>query len=370
MQRHQRWSRLVLTIAAIAALVGFTATASPRAVAADPPPNASHMITYCHATPADNAAQGWITLTTSVHVYLQAGHDEHDADIIPAFTYWGDNDQPVSYGGKNLNAFGQAVLANDCKIPGPLVQQLSDDRTTCDGVFHRTGTRTTTYHWNADTVTGSVNVVTEWDAWTKTRDLTAAEKDEMDCPKPSKPDTVVKQLTDDRTDCSGVFSRSGTETTNYTWNAQTWSWVAADPVTAWQPWTKVRDLTNAEKNDLKCAAPGQPADKVTTMTGSKTDCSGVYARTGTVTTRYVWNATDRVWVLGATGTPVWQAWHKSRDLTAAEKTALKCAAPTRPVGPGHSGDAGLDPTGALGGAAGLLALTAIGAGLAARRRRG
>lgn len=373
MQRHHRRSPLILAVAVLTAVVGSLATAVPKASAADPLPNADHMITYCHATPADTAAQGWIELTTSVHVYLQAGHDEHAADIIPAFDYWGEEDKPVSYGGKNLDAFGQAVLANGCTIPGPKVEELSDDKLTCDGLMRRAGTRTTSYLWNAETVEGSVNVVVEWGPWTKVRDASTAEKQQLDCPKPPKPDPVVKQLTDDRTDCSGVYHRAGTETTGHVWSAQAWAWIAGEPVTVWQDWTKVRALTNAEKNDLDCAAPGKPADKVTTTTGSRTDCTGVHTRTGTVTTPYIWNATDRMWVLGKAGSPVWKAWTTTRTLTAAERATMKCAAPTRPVGPGHSGDTGVGgggggASGAIGAAAALLALAGIGVAAAARRR--
>jgi len=82
-------------------------------------------VTMCHATPADTAANGWVSISISADgTVLDSQHStQHDADIIPAFE-WTDQDGLHSYPGKNLTAnfsgyTGQQILANHCSLPTP-----------------------------------------------------------------------------------------------------------------------------------------------------------------------------------------------------------------------------------------------------------
>jgi len=101
-------------LALAAALTAFSSAALATA------PNPEHKVTICHATPADTAAEGWVSITVDVASvgYMQSGHqDEHDADIIPPWSYTDGNSDTVSYDGKNWDATGQAILRNGCKAP-------------------------------------------------------------------------------------------------------------------------------------------------------------------------------------------------------------------------------------------------------------
>lgn len=107
----------------------------PVVASGGPPPHpdgGANQIPICHATPADTAANGWNLLTPDDDAVAtnQSGHsDEHDADIIPAFTYWlkigNGNDatwEQRTFPGKNLatdfdGSTGAEILANDCVKP-------------------------------------------------------------------------------------------------------------------------------------------------------------------------------------------------------------------------------------------------------------
>ncbi len=98
------------------------------------PDNGATKVTVCHATPPDTAAQGWnlLSIDDDAAATNQSGHDqEHDADIIQAFSYWhkvGNGNSAtweyLSYPGKNLTTdfggfTGAQILANDCVKPTP-----------------------------------------------------------------------------------------------------------------------------------------------------------------------------------------------------------------------------------------------------------
>ena len=338
MQHQRRWTPLLLALATLAAVVGFLVPAS-KALAADPPENSANKITFCHHREG-RFPYGTQALTVSVSAFLNQGHDSHALDIIPSFQYW-DGDTVATFPGKNLNEFGLAVLANDCRVPAPVVKDLSEEKLTCDGLLQRTGTMTTTY----DVATMTVTTETVWNDWTTVREATNAEKAQLDCPKPPQPEPVVKQLNDSRTDCSGVFARTGTETTAYVWDAASWSWVLGEAVTSYNDWTKVRDLTEAEKAENKCttATPTSPTTTPTSPSPTPTSPSPTPTSPST------------------TPTP------PSTTPTPPATTATSTAA--RPAGPGHSGDTGADLSGAIAVVAGLSALTALAAGFAARRQR-
>jgi hypothetical protein len=94
-----------LILATVVAILILTTTA--RAAATKPP---EHRVTICHATPPDTATNGWITITVDVASagYQHAEHQsEHDADIIPPYTY-----ETTTFAGQG----NQSILANGCKL--------------------------------------------------------------------------------------------------------------------------------------------------------------------------------------------------------------------------------------------------------------
>ena len=106
--------RKVLTIVAL----GSTLTLLAAAPALATKPNPEHKATICHATPPDTAAQGWVEITVDVASvgYQQSGHeDQHDADIIPPYSYTDADGNVFSYPGKG----DQAILANGCEALTP-----------------------------------------------------------------------------------------------------------------------------------------------------------------------------------------------------------------------------------------------------------
>jgi hypothetical protein len=112
---YVRQKRTVIgLIVAIALSVGTVLALSLAASATAPP---EHLVTICHATPPDTAAQGYQSITVDVASigYQQSGHqDQHDADIIPPYSYG-----EVSFAGKNWTSVGQAIWNNGCVVPDP-----------------------------------------------------------------------------------------------------------------------------------------------------------------------------------------------------------------------------------------------------------
>ncbi len=88
-------------------------------VVSEPDSEVVTKVTFCHATPPHNAAQGWVEITTSVNAFFNAGHVDHAADIVPPFSYVKQG-ETVSFPGMNWDADGQAIFDNGC-------QQLDDE---------------------------------------------------------------------------------------------------------------------------------------------------------------------------------------------------------------------------------------------------
>lgn len=98
---------------ALFAALALAGTVFATSASASKPP--SHLVTICHATPPDTAADGYVEITVDVASvgFVQSGHaDQHDADIIPAYTFDG-----FSFPGKNWDSDGQAILNNGCVLP-------------------------------------------------------------------------------------------------------------------------------------------------------------------------------------------------------------------------------------------------------------
>ena len=109
--RVYRWRRAVLaTLLAAGLLNGGVALATQ--------PNPEHKVTICHAKPPDTAANGYNSITVDVASvgYQHSGHeDQHDADVIPPYSYTGADGTVFTYSGKG----DQAILANGCKAVSP-----------------------------------------------------------------------------------------------------------------------------------------------------------------------------------------------------------------------------------------------------------
>lgn len=133
--------RIVLAVAIIFVGLGVMAAGVPKAAAS--PSNPTHtpkppspQITICHAHPADQWGS-WeeITIDANGTVLTSQHNTQHDADIIPPFT-WTDDDGAHNFAGKNWSAEGQAVYNNGCALPPPTV--------TPSATLERTATYTAT----------------------------------------------------------------------------------------------------------------------------------------------------------------------------------------------------------------------------------
>ena len=114
--------RLLTALAIIAASVFFATPATAQEV---------DEVTICHARSAENNPYGPQAITVSVSSIITGpnGHDTHDGPLFPEDD-WGDIIPPFvheggAYPGKNWPE-GQAILENDCQIPG---QEDDDDGT-------------------------------------------------------------------------------------------------------------------------------------------------------------------------------------------------------------------------------------------------
>jgi hypothetical protein len=77
-------------------------------------PNPEHKVTICHAHPADSVTGPWVSITVDVASvgYQQSGHqDEHDGDIIPAYSYVNSDYTVFTYPGKG----DPSILEAGCK---------------------------------------------------------------------------------------------------------------------------------------------------------------------------------------------------------------------------------------------------------------
>lgn len=125
---------------------------------AGPPPK----VTLCHATGSET--NPYVSITVAAPAVLNAGHGDHERDIIPPFK---------DFPGLNWTDEGQAIHAADCTLlapepepePDPIPDQPADltrtDETapviTCDTVTVETITYTATHTWD-----GTAWVPGEW----------------------------------------------------------------------------------------------------------------------------------------------------------------------------------------------------------------
>lgn len=95
-------------------------------------------VTFCHATPPEDAKNGWNKLDTAVEVVFNAGHDsEHPADIIPPF-YYEKQGETLYFAGLNWDEEGEAIFENDCVDENVVIEepflQTYYDATVCGQV--------------------------------------------------------------------------------------------------------------------------------------------------------------------------------------------------------------------------------------------
>ena len=231
--------------------------------------------------------------------------------------------------------FKSKVFKSTCEEqPAPIQVTVTENDATCElGYGTREGTVTKEYVWTSGgwQLEPASGWTTAWGEWTY-EPLSAADFVRLGC-QPDQPDPVVVPLEDERMTCAaGVEAREGTQTTTYVWNAET---RAYDPVVGpevWGPWMFVRDLTDAEFDELGCR-PDQPDPVVAPLEDEQQSCdNGVEQRVGTQTTTYVWNGATRTYD-PVVGEELWGAWVTVRDLTAEESLELGCIAGEETVVP-------------------------------------
>lgn len=92
-------------------------------------------VPFCHATPPEDAKNGWNKLDTAVEVVFKNGHDSrHAKDIIPPF-YYEKQGETLYFEGLNWDEKGQAIFENDCVDDSVVIEepflQTYHDATVC-----------------------------------------------------------------------------------------------------------------------------------------------------------------------------------------------------------------------------------------------
>lgn len=121
----------------------------------------------------------------------------------------------------NVGPCGQSQPPNE-------TAHKTDDRTSCEnGVEHREWDEVTTYSWNGQTWVPTTTVQNDT-GWVHVRDLTAAEKAELNCTKPPQPPAETREVQQSEESCTlgGVHTWTDVYTTEYVWDADSFSWVA------------------------------------------------------------------------------------------------------------------------------------------------
>ena len=157
-----------IAAAVLVALLAFLPVA-PTVFGSTPP---EHKVSICHATPPDTAANGWVTLEVDVASvgYQHSGHEsEHDADIIPPYSYGS-----FVFDGKNWDAEGQATWENDCAAVEASVEPTATATATATPTGEVEPNEGTNPTGEVKPATGEPNVtLPPTDATGVTRDATA-----------------------------------------------------------------------------------------------------------------------------------------------------------------------------------------------------
>lgn len=202
-------------------------------------------VTFCHAKPADTAANGYKKITTDANSLINP-HDnggehisEHDADIIPAFTYYthqGNTYVAHQYGGKNLDNGGQEILDNNCVRPEGEQNTLS-----CDNII-------------ASPALGSGNEINFGTTYTFSANITG---DPIDFNWDINPASPALSST----------------------NSSTTQWTAPSVSSPNAPWLLTLDISDDYENSSRCSLtlndPGDQEEPTPTATPEPTpNCTG------------------------------------------------------------------------------------------------
>ena len=191
--------------------------------------------------------------------------------------------------------------------PAPVERQVPRTDPSCElgGVTAWTDVYTTRYEWStqqrdwvAAAETGPVRVDETFTAWTDDEYL-------AECGG-TQPQPEVRQvpMSDPSCDLGGVTSWTDVYTTPYVWSAELREWVAdaeTGPVRVGETFTAYTD----DEYFAECA-PYQPAAEKRREPMSDASCAlgGVTSWIDVYTTKYVWDAQRRRWVLGSETGPV------------------------------------------------------------------
>lgn len=196
------------------------------------------------------------------------------------------------------------------------------------------------------------------------------------------PEPRVEPKVETKLECDGAYRRTWDLVSYPVWKDGEWTFDGVEPkVENETEWKKFRELSNDEWLAAGCRSD-QPPAQVRVIHDQGMSCDGLWGRTQTGTTEYVWvwsGMADRgSWVLGDEVLGDWSDWAFIRELTKAEKAELGCNStpnpPDKPKVPPVDEDDGdglravADPTPLIG--LGVLAALGItGAVIAIRRRR-
>jgi hypothetical protein len=88
-------------------------------------------VKFCHATGSDT--NPYVKIHTTVKTFFQAGHDTHQMDIVPPFTYF-KHGHTINFPGLNWDAHGKAILKKGCHemtVPSVATASVSFTDATC-----------------------------------------------------------------------------------------------------------------------------------------------------------------------------------------------------------------------------------------------
>lgn len=150
---------------------------------------------------------------------------------------------------------------------------------------------------------------------------------------PEQPDDEVTTITEHAITCDEYSERTNTTTVTYTYDEETNTWVASEPVTVNGEWVNsVPTDEQLAEAGLDCAppvvVPEQPADQVVSFVSEPSvncDTRLVTTDSWDVVTPYVYDEATNTWVLGPAMDP------SNQNSVTRDATAEECPAAEEPV---------------------------------------
>lgn len=185
-------------------------------------------VTLCHAT--GSASNPYVKITVDDDAVVKNGHDGHTGDIIPSFTYIGDDHLSHVYPGKNLDKV--ALLSTGCVEAPHYNPESSVVETPCVSGDTNVNIVTTTHTFHAEFVNGAWIKVEDQGSPTvvaSTRPLNESEL--VTCVPTHEPKVVTVDNGEPK--CGDTSVATTTTTTTYTYAYVEGQWVetATDTVT-------------------------------------------------------------------------------------------------------------------------------------------